>query len=132
MNDLLQQLEELYAMRDAIELDKMAKREQIIPVEIQHELEALEIEYEGKEAKLAERINELESSLKADVLDAGKTLQGSHLQVIYRPGGKSVSAKDLLALASRWEMTNQEVAAEMRGIITVKKASVSIEPRKNG
>lgn len=122
-------LEELYAMRDQIAMNKRAQRDQIIPEEVKRELESLEAEYSLKEERLAENIMTVESLLKEQAIERRETIQGSLLQVVFTRGGYSVSAKDLLALAGRWEKTNPEVAAEMKSIITPKKSSASIKAR---
>lgn len=124
-------LENLYFMRDALMLEKQAQRDQIVPQEIREDLDALDAEYLAKELKLAERIEELEAAVKFEVATAGETMKGSAFMAVYTKGGHSVSAKDLFALADRWEKTSPEAAAEMRSIITRKKPSVSIQPQRN-
>lgn len=128
----IEALEKLYQLRDLRAMDKAAKRAQIIPAEIQQELDALDDEYQASDDRLSEKIEELEAALKEQAVIGGSTIQGEYLQVIYTPGGKSVSAKDLAALATRWEKTNPEVAAEMRAIVTIKKSSARVDTRKGG
>ena len=127
----IQELEELYALRDALALEKQSQVDQIIPADVAMELEALDAEYQDREDALAARIQSVTEALKAEAELGAATIQGSVLQAVYRKGGKQVSAKDLLDLAARWEKVNPEVASEMRGIVTMRKASVSIEPRKS-
>ena len=131
MNEALTELENLYALRDLLSLDKTQKRNLIIPHDVQDELDALDREYASKEETLAEKISALEIQAKNDALTAGNTIVGAHFQVVFTKGGKTVSAKDLLSLADRWEKTNPEVAAEMRSIVTVKNSFASIQARKN-
>jgi len=126
----IQELEELYALRDALALEKQSQIDQIIPADVAMDLEVLDAEYQDREDALAARIETLTAAVKTAAELGGATIQGSILQAVYRKGSKQVSAKDLLDLAARWEKTNPEVASEMRGIITMRKASVSIEPRK--
>jgi hypothetical protein len=122
----LADLENLYAMRDLMAMDKAAKRAQIIPAEVQAELDELEMEYASKEAAVAEKIADAEKFLKEQVAASGEKIVGTNFYVKFTRGGPQVKADDVLRVADRFEKTVPEVAAELRSIITRKKNSASI------
>jgi hypothetical protein len=125
----IQLLEELYAMRDMMAINKKAQIDQVIPEEVKQELEAINIEFAQKEDMLAERISELEADLKARAVASRETINGTFFDVRFTKGGYAASAKDVFNLANRWEKTNPEVAADIRSIVTVKASSASIRAK---
>lgn len=124
----MQKLEDLYAMRDLLMMNKQAQINQIIPQSVQDDLTDLEAEYGDKEDKLAARIESAEAFLKAQTVAAGAKTIGANFYVQYTKPSKQVKVEDLLRVADRYDRTHPEIAAEMRAIITLKKASAAIKP----
>jgi hypothetical protein len=118
-------------MRDVFAMDKQAKRKQVIPDDVQADLDDIEAEYAEKEELLSDKIKELEAHLKNEALVNREPIRGEYFQVIFTRGGYSVKTDDVLRVADRFEKTLPEVSAELRAIITKKKDSVSIQPRKS-
>jgi hypothetical protein len=123
----IQFLEDLYAMRDLLMLDKQAQIKQIIPDDVAMELDAIEDEFSNKEELIAKRIKDTEDFLKAQAVSAGEKIIGANFYVQYTKGGKQVKVEDVLRVADRFDRTHPEIAAEMRAIITMKKASATIK-----
>ena len=124
-------LEELYARRDAISLQKRDVINQAIPKEVRELLDVIEAEYAPLENSVNDAVETMELALKEEAINKGETIKGGLFQVVFTKGGYSASAKDVQKLADRWEKTNPEFAAELRSILTVKKSSSSIKPRGN-
>ena len=125
----MQLLEELYAMRDMLSMNKKAQIDQVMPEEVKQDLEAIEIEFAQKQDLLSNRISELESDLKGRAVASRETISGTFFDVRFTKGGYSASAKDVFRLADRWEKTNPDVSADIRSIVTVKASSASIRPK---
>lgn len=121
-------LENLYAKRDAFALRKQEAVADAIPPEIKELLDTIEAEFAPLENSIKEDIELLETTLKEKAVNSMKTLESSNFKVVFTRGGYSVSSKDVLGLANRWEKTNPEFAAELRSILTIKKSSASIRP----
>ncbi len=124
-------LEELYARRDAISLHKQDAIKAAIPQEIRELLDVINAEYAPLENSVNDDIETMEIVLKEEAIEKGETIKGGSFQIVYTKGGYSVSSKDVMKLADRWEKTNPEFSAELRSILSVKKSSSSIKPRGN-
>ncbi len=129
---VLEGLGELYSYRDALSLQKAEAMKAVIPAEVQQAIDDVTAEFSPIENALNERIQDLEIGVKEMALNASATVQTDYWQVVYTRPGYTVSTKDVLSLANRWEKTNPDVAAEIRSILGVSKAKVSIQPRKVG
>lgn len=124
----IQILEELYAQRDLLAMDKAAQQKQVIPAEVQEELEAIDSEFADREKLIAKRIEEAEVYLTQAAKDSGKKITGSFFYVQYTKSSKRVKVEDVLRVADRFEKTVPEVAIELRSIITMSKPSATIKP----
>lgn len=121
-------LEELYAKRDAFALRKQDAIAAAIPPEIKELLDTIEAEFMPLENSIKDDIEALETSLKEQAVNSMQNIEAKNFKVVFTRGGYSVSAKEVLGLANRWEKTNPEFASELRSILTVKKSSASIRP----
>lgn len=125
----LELLDAMYAKRDAFALRKQEAIAAAIPPEIKELLDTIEAEFMPLENYINEDIEALEMALKEQAINSMKTLESTNFNVVFTRGGYSVSAKEVLGLANRWEKTNPEFASELRSILTVKKSSASIRPK---
>ena len=123
----IQFLEDLYARRDLLMMDKQAQIKQVIPDDVAMELEAIESEFGDKEGLIAKRIKETEDFLKAQAIAAGTKTVGANFYVQYTKPSKQVKVEDLLRVADRFDRTHPEISAEIRAIITMKKPSATIK-----
>lgn len=130
MKTAIENLEELYAFRDLLALNKANAIKSVIPDEVQEDIDAIEAEYANREQVIADRIQDAEAAVKAEALEASATIRGKYYQVVYTKPSKIVSTTDVLRLVDRWEKTSPEVAADLRSIISISKPKTSIQARK--
>lgn len=90
---MLDRLDDLRAQLDLLRMDMEAKRRQIIPAEVQAELDALEAEYAPAIEAAQAGIARLEAEIKSAVLEHGATVKASNLQAVYVKGRESVDMK---------------------------------------
>jgi len=128
--DKLDELEGLYDQMTVLALQKQDLIDRVIPSEIKQALADIEAEFQEQESTLRAKIAALEECIKGDVLLLGQTVKNDRYMVVYNPGGKQVSVKDLLDLANQYERINPSVAGDLRSIITLKRPSTSIQVRK--
>lgn len=95
----LETLYELYTRRDALTLQKQdAITLAMLPV--QAEIDAITAAYAESEQATAAQIAELEASVKADALQVGATIKGSHLMVVWSKGRTTWDSAKLDGMAS--------------------------------
>ncbi len=87
----LEKLTELYAKRDLLSLDKKAA----VPAEVQAVLDEIEAEFAPKQDVINSEISELETQVKALVLETGETAKGGSLQAVFAKGRVSWDTKAL-------------------------------------
>lgn len=87
----LENLTELYAKRDILNLDKKAA----IPAEVQAVLDEIEAEFSPKQESINSEISELEAQVKALVLESGETAKGGSLQAVFAKGRVTWDSKAL-------------------------------------
>jgi hypothetical protein len=82
----IDQLANFQAQRDVLELEKQSLIDQLIPPEIKARIEEIEAEFSGKREAVDEKITELESEIKEEVIRHGATVKGTFLRVVYHTG----------------------------------------------
>ena len=95
----IDQLANFQAQRDVLDLEKQSLIDQLIPPEIKARIEELEAEFSGKREVVDEKITELESEIKEEVIRHGATVKGNFLRVVYHPGRVTWDTKSLDAYA---------------------------------
>ena len=128
----IETLEELYAARDLLSIKKHEMIQAVMPEEVKIAVSDIKAEFVQKEDSLNDKIKDAEGRIRGIVKDGGSTVTGKHWQVIYARGSYTVSAKDVLALANRWEKTNPDVAAEIRSILGMSEPKTTIKSRDGG
>ena len=78
----LKQLEEAYARRDLLQLQKA----EAIPAEVKRILEDIEAEFIDRIQANANLIADLEAEVKKAALSFGETVSGENIQVIHKKG----------------------------------------------
>lgn len=95
---LLENLTELYAQRDLLSIDRKRAEEAAIPKEVQEKLADIRGEFDPKENAVADKIAELETQIKAEVLTAGISCKGGSLNAVYMKGRITWDTKGLEGL----------------------------------
>jgi len=95
----IDQLANFQAQRDVLDLEKQSLIDQLIPPEIKARIEEIEAEFSGKREVVDEKITELESEIKEEVIRHGATVKGNFLRVVYHPGRVTWDTKSLDAYA---------------------------------
>jgi hypothetical protein len=80
--DMMAQLEELYARRDAVTNDKQITLERMLTPDQRAILLKFDAEYE----EIADAIKAAEEQVKAAVLKTGETVKGTRYQAVYGKG----------------------------------------------
>ena len=86
----LNNLAEIQARQDVIRMQKQDLLDALITPEIKAKMAEIEVEFSPILESLATRQTEVETSIKADLLDVGETVKGDHLMAVYvkrREGG---------------------------------------------
>lgn len=103
----LNELANLYAMRDAINLDKAELVRQAIPPEVQARLDEIEAEFSDKLATAAEKAAALEAEIKQEIIQTGASYKADFLHAVYAKGRITWDSKGLDGYA----VAHPEVAA---------------------
>ena len=98
--DQLNELAELRAQRDLLELDRRAALDTLLTPEIRQQMAEIETEYAPKSDAVNGRINVLEQSVKAAVAAYGATVKGEWLQAVYAKGRAAWDDKALSGYAA--------------------------------
>ncbi len=80
--DKLEQLAELQAHRDVLQIQKNELRAKIL-AKVQDELDALDAEFDGPASQVQSRAEALEAEIKAEVLANGASVKSSRLQAVW-------------------------------------------------
>jgi hypothetical protein len=99
LSEKIDQLANFQAQRDVLELEKQALIDQLIPPEIRARIEEVEAEFKGKRETVDEKITELETEIKEEVIRNGATARGTFLRMVYHPGRVTWDTKSLDAYA---------------------------------
>lgn len=97
-NDVAQEineLSELYAQIEALELQKQARIDEILTPEIRSKLDAVELEFSELIHAVEENIQIAKERIKPSVLRFGSTVKGMGLQVVYYKGRVSWDTQSL-------------------------------------
>jgi hypothetical protein len=122
MSNKLDELSELYAKRDLLNLKQKAAEDAVITPAIQAELSLIRFDFNAELAPLAEQIAETEAVVKEQTLTIGETQKGQFLQAVYMSGRVSWDTKGLEGLAI--------VIPEINNLKKVGEPSVSIRSNK--
>jgi len=98
--EILEQLTELYAQKDLLNIAKDEARDAAIPEEVEAALADIDAEFSPKLEAVAEKIEALEAEAKAAVLAEGETVKGGALQAVYTKGRVTWDGKKLEGMAS--------------------------------
>ena len=93
-----EKLDALYELNCELEvsnMDKQALIDSVITPEIKQKLADIEAEFSEKNAAVLEKINALESVIKADVVSGGETVKGDYLMAVFAKGRVSWDTKSL-------------------------------------
>ncbi len=91
----LDQLDEFRSQRDSINLQEDEAMKAAYPPELKKILEDIEVEFSGRVEVVNEKIATLEKEIKAEVLEHGATIKGTHLQAVWNKGRVSWNTKAL-------------------------------------
>lgn len=94
--EILKQLEEAYARRDLLQLQKA----EAVPAEVKQILEDIEIEFADRIEPVTNLIADLEAEAKKIALQFGETVSGENIQVIYKKGSITWDGKKLDGMMS--------------------------------
>lgn len=98
--EILEQLTELYAQKDLLNIAKDEARDAAIPEEVEAALADIDSEFAPKLDAVAEKIETLEAQAKTAVLAEGVTVKGGALQAVYTKGRVTWDGKKLEGMAS--------------------------------
>ena len=85
----LNMLSDFESKRTLVDLEKQKLIDKILTPEIKAEIEAIEVEFEGKYEAIDKSINVLKSSIKDAVISHGEKVRGDHKQCVYVKGRDS-------------------------------------------
>lgn len=98
--EILEQLTELYAQRDLLNIDHAQARDNAIPEEVEAALADIDAEFAPKQDAIAAKISSLEEQAKTAVLAEGETVKGGALQAVYAKGRVTWDGKKLDGMMS--------------------------------
>lgn len=98
--EILEQLTDLYAQRDLLNIDHDQARDNAIPEEVEAVLADIDAEFAPKQEAVAAKIAALEADAKAAVLAEGATVKGGALQAVYTKGRVTWDGKKLDGMMS--------------------------------
>lgn len=95
IQQMLDQLAEFQAERDAIDLRRQELIDTILTPEIKAKIDDINLEFGMKQAAVTENIEALTTAVKAEVLKGGATCKGAHLMAVWVKGRVSWDGKKL-------------------------------------
>ena len=98
--EILEQLTELYAQRDLLNIDHAQARDNAIPEEVEAALADIDAEFAPKQDAITAKISSLEEQAKTAVLAEGATVKGGALQAVYAKGRVTWDGKKLDGMMS--------------------------------
>ena len=96
----LDQLAEFMSQRDLIGIHKQEAIDAILTPEIKAQLADIEAEFRAQSVAVDENIDALTGEVKAEIVKAGATAKGAHLQAVYMKGRVSWDTKALDAVVA--------------------------------
>jgi len=99
VQEYLNLLEDYMAKEQAMNLDKQALIDAVLTPEVKQHLSDIEAEFAEKSATIRDQIEYLTGIVKKNVIEAGETVKGDHLQAVYVKGRTSWDSKKLEGLA---------------------------------
>jgi hypothetical protein len=81
--NMMTQLEELYARRDLTAMEHEQAVNELIPADIRSNIEALNADYDSTMEEINDAIRAAEEQIKVAVLKAGETIKGKRYQAIW-------------------------------------------------
>lgn len=98
--EILEQLTELYAQQDLLNMDREKAKDAAIPQEVKAALEEIALEFSPKQEALSEKIAALLEEVKTAVIAEGETVKGGALQAVYAKGRVTWDGKKLDGMMS--------------------------------
>ena len=105
--EMLDKLADFRSQRDLIRLQESEAMDAAFPEELRQTLKDIEAEFAGRSEIVNEKIASLEKEIKAEVLEHGETVKGTHLKAVWNKGRVSWNSKALEGYA----VAHPEVAA---------------------
>jgi len=105
--EMLDKLADFRSQRDLIRLQESEAMDAAFPEELRQTLKDIEAEFAGRSEIVNEKIASLEKEIKAEVLEHGETIKGTHLMAVWNKGRVSWNSKALEGYA----VAHPEVAA---------------------
>lgn len=84
--DKLNELANIKAMLDALNLQKQELLAAAMPAEVRARLDEIEAEFSGKTETANEKAAALEAEIKAEIIAGGASVKGDYLHAIYAKG----------------------------------------------
>ena len=91
----LNDLAEYRAHFDVLELNKQELIDSVLTPEIKTKIAEIEVEFADKTITIREAIQRLEDEIREDVVEAGETVKGDHLNAVFMKGRVSWDTKGL-------------------------------------
>lgn len=120
--DKLNQLAELNAQKDLLQLKKQELIDSILTPEIKSQIAEIEEEFEPQLEAIGSKDSELRKDIKAEILEHGETVKGTKYQAIWMKGRTKWNDEGLMNYLS--------VHPEIAYLRTTGKPSVSIRKVK--
>lgn len=95
IQEMLDQLAELQAAQGLIDMNKQALIDSVLTPEIRARLAEIDAEFAPQIEAVAANIAGLTDEIKAEVIAAGESVKGNHLQAVYTKGRVSWDTKAL-------------------------------------
>jgi len=95
----LERLSGLYAEREALEAQKQALIDQVLPAELRSRLNDIEAEFAQKAQAAASNIEALEASVKSETLAHGESVRAAGIQAVWNKGRQAWDSKGLAGYA---------------------------------
>jgi phage host-nuclease inhibitor protein Gam len=95
----LDQLAELQAQKEYLALQKQALIDSVLTAEIKAKLAEIDAEFAPQSEAVDTNIDALTTEIKADVIQAGTSVKGTHCHAIYTKGRVSWDSKMLEGMA---------------------------------
>lgn len=95
MKQLIEQIEELYTQLDLIKLNKQALIDQVLTEIVKQQLKEIDDEFNPNIEAIQNTLKVLEENVKKQVAEAGYTVKGSLINVVWQPGRVTWNTKEL-------------------------------------
>lgn len=95
MNDLIRQIEELYAQLDLLRMNKQALVDGVLTDEVKNQLKEIDDEFDPVIVNIQDTLKVLEDKVKKEVAELGYTVKGNLINVVWQPGRVTWNTKEL-------------------------------------